>query len=84
MSCHLSSDHGLTAVETADFGDVFPSAVELARREGRASVWMLQSSLGLSACRAARVFDALERLALVPPEIRQRPRAAALRPLALG
>jgi DNA segregation ATPase FtsK/SpoIIIE-like protein len=81
MSFHLSPSAGLTAVEAADFGDLFHQAAELARREGRATVWMLQSAFGINTCRAARVVDALERTGQVPPEIRARPRAAALRPL---
>ena len=76
MSFHLPSSTGLTDEEAADFGELFAQAVDLARRDGHASVAILQESLGVSYCRAVRVHDALQRLGVIPPEIRPRTRAA--------
>ena len=76
MSFHLPSSTGLTDEEATDFGELFAQAVDLARRDGHASVAILQESLGVSYCRAVRVHDALQRLGVIPPEIRPRTRAA--------
>lgn len=49
-------------------GDVLmPEAVDLVRREGRASVSMLQRKLRIGYTRAARLVDAMEEKKIVGP-----------------
>jgi DNA segregation ATPase FtsK/SpoIIIE-like protein len=70
----------LTPVEAADFGELFLQAIDVFHRDGRVSVVALQQNLGVNAGRAARIYDAMERLGLVA-EVRPRRRAAARQPI---
>lgn len=67
---------GLSQTEAADFGEIFPEAIAVVRREGRASTAAIEAQLNVSYCRAARMVDAMERLGIIPPQICSRPRGA--------
>jgi DNA segregation ATPase FtsK/SpoIIIE, S-DNA-T family len=55
--------------ENKDQDPLLADAIDLARRQGRASISMLQRRLGIGYSRAARIVDTMEEMGIIgPPE----------------
>ena len=56
-------------VEKENKDNLYPEAIEAVRKEGRASITMLQRKLRIGYTRAARLIDAMEEEGIISPSL---------------